>query len=91
MKPCPWPEGCSQWASSDDRLCYAHSKHAAELLDLHWWDTFRARRGRGGIFRTTLDAAILSDEQMEIAHLLSSLGADVGTVQRALQHRRVFP
>ncbi len=70
---------------SDDLLCYAHTKHAAELLDLHWWDTYRARRGRGGIFRTVLADAVLTDEQIEIVNLLQSLGATPAQWHQALQ------
>jgi hypothetical protein len=86
VRRCAWPEGCEQWSPSDELTCYGHTKHIARLLDLK--DPDGKTPGRP-IVSTMLNASVLSDEQLEIAHLLSNLGADVGTVQAALQRRRV--
>lgn len=74
MRDCRWPK-CTQPTLSDDECCYYHSKVRDGLVDA-------PQRLRTDT--SPSPAAVVSDEQMEIARTLTALGADQDTVKRAL-------
>lgn len=81
----------------DDPACYIHAKVLDGLLGIHDWcneercshPIYRraGRPTRTQIVKTVGAESVLSEEQLGIARMLTTLGADDDAVRAALQRR----